>query len=246
MAPAAAWYENPDILPSEKLAHLRSLGRGVSGGKQAGLLEGVSVCTSCDRCTVNCPAGINLAELWCSALARLTDEAPPEPTQAGPLGFAPMLLANPREAAFLSRHAARLQKALCPPAETNEPLEATSGDREARDRLSAAALSGTFSRCYNCEQCTNACPVVEEARDAAEDLGLTPSQIMRAVGLGLPGPARRAPMLWKCLTCYRCQEVCPSDVAVADVLTELRNQAARETGKSAPGPKAPETTGARP
>jgi heterodisulfide reductase subunit C len=32
-------------------------------------------------------------------------------------------------------------------------------------------------------------------------------------------------MLWDCVTCYQCQEHCPQQVKVTDILYELKNMA---------------------
>jgi len=242
MAPAAAWYQNPNILPADKLAALKKLSRGkaLSGGEQARLLEGVAVCTECSRCTVNCPAGINLKDLWECFLAKLADEAPPEAALAGPLGFLAVAGrggGKPRDADLLSRHARRLSSALFPerpPVDPDMPLEIVP-DRGFRESMADSPLSGTFSKCFTCEMCTNACPAVAEAADVEEELGLAPAQVIRCVALGRSVEARTAPMLHKCLTCYRCQEVCPSGVRVTDILGGLKNQAAAAVRRGSTG-----------
>jgi len=37
-----------------------------------------------------------------------------------------------------------------------------------------------------------------------------------------------ARMIWDCLTCYQCQENCPQQVEVCDLLYDLKNMAAQE------------------
>jgi heterodisulfide reductase subunit C len=58
-----------------------------------------------------------------------------------------------------------------------------------------------------------------------EELGLLPHQIMCSLGLGLTETAMGAKMIWDCLTCYQCQEHCPQNVKVTDILYELKNMA---------------------
>jgi nitrate reductase gamma subunit len=56
------------ILPAEKLDFLKdyAFGRKLSKDSLRALNEGFYLCSNCDRCTVVCPAGINLRELWLS------------------------------------------------------------------------------------------------------------------------------------------------------------------------------------
>jgi len=61
-------------------------------------------------------------------------------------------------------------------------------------------------------------------------LGLLPHQIMGCLGLGLTQMAAGARMIWDCLTCYKCQENCPQEVEVCDLLFDLKNAAAQERG----------------
>ncbi len=81
----------------------------------------------------------------------------------------------------------------------------------------------TFWACVQCTTCTSVCPVVAASDDPRGDLDLTPQQIMNLMRLQLKDQALGCRMLWDCVTCYKCQEHCPQDVKVADILYELRN-----------------------
>jgi heterodisulfide reductase subunit C/nitrate reductase gamma subunit len=85
----------------------------------------------------------------------------------------------------------------------------------------------TFWDCVQCTTCTSVCPVVAASDDPQRDLDLTPQQIMNLMRLQLKAEAFRCRMLWDCVTWYQCQEHCPQNVKVADVLYELRNEAGR-------------------
>ena len=69
--------------------------------------------------------------------------------------------------------------------------------------------------------------MVAASDDPRRDLDLTPQQIMNLMRLQLKEQAFGCRMLWDCVTCYQCQEHCPQNVKVADVLYELRNEACR-------------------
>jgi heterodisulfide reductase subunit C len=83
----------------------------------------------------------------------------------------------------------------------------------------------TFWACVQCTTCTSVCPVVAASDDPRGDLDLTPQQIMNLLRLQLRDQTLGSRMLWDCVTCYKCQERCPQDIKVADVLYELRNLA---------------------
>ncbi|MBW2644941.1 MAG: hypothetical protein JRE23_01960 [Deltaproteobacteria bacterium] len=62
-------------------------------------------------------------------------------------------------------------------------------------------------------------------------LGLLPHQIMCCLGLGLIDMASGPRMLWDCVTCYQCQEHCPQNVRVTDLLYQLKNLAVKRFGE---------------
>ena len=65
------------------------------------------------------------------------------------------------------------------------------------------------------------CPVVAYDPDGT-DLG--PHQVMNLLRLGKKEMATASPMVWNCLTCYACQELCPQGIRITDILLELRVQ----------------------
>jgi len=71
---------NEYILPSEKMTFLKTLAKGkkLSNDKLHAIQEGVYLCTNCDRCTVVCPSGINLKELWFNVREDLIQRELPE------------------------------------------------------------------------------------------------------------------------------------------------------------------------
>jgi heterodisulfide reductase subunit C len=229
---AAAAYEawgNENILPSEKLHTLKALVRGKSlpPRELKSLLEGVYCCTSCDRCTVVCPSGINLRELWMDLKEDLVQRGIPERLILSPYSFVRGLhqALQPREGYdgpnFLARQAVAL------------PFYAGKKDGKllvlsprAPEIPVFLPEAKTFANCFVCQNCTNVCPVVAHFENPEEALGLLPHQIMTSLGLGLVDPALGNRMIWDCLTCYQCQEHCPQGVQVADLLYELKNLAA--------------------
>ena len=199
VAPSFAVLGNRNILPSEKLSFLRSV---AGGGKHStkrmyAFAEGSRICTECLRCTEICPSGIDLQELWMDSKIELVCSG-----LAGP---------NMDMRARVVSHWLRDIEGL-PDASTL--------------KLGLTANFNSFRGCVQCTTCTSVCPVVAVSEDPTRDLDLAPQQIMNLLRMGLVDQALGARMVWSCTTCYKCQEHCPQEVPVADVLYELRNIAA--------------------
>lgn len=224
--PAFDALGNDCILPSEKLQFIRELaaGKALSPSERAAIREGVYICTNCDRCTVVCPSGINLRDLWLNVREGLIQsDATGDPLMLSGFSFVrglnrPSLTtdgyANPLE---LARD--EVAKGWPSAAETDS-LNFNGGTE------SQAVLpydTETFKACYTCQNCTSVCPVVAVCDNPEETLGLLPHQIMCSLGLGLTDMACGAGMIWDCVTCYQCQEHCPQLVEVTDILYQLKN-----------------------
>jgi heterodisulfide reductase subunit C len=221
---------NRFILPSEKMAYLKKM---VSGKKLAkeqlqAIAEGVYLCTNCDRCTVHCPSGIRLKELWFNVREELLRKAPPLAPVLTPFSFARGVVV--KEYLKTDEYIMPIEKA----------AEKVAG-QSAEFIKSAAVIplnvkpdeprqlkpgGNTFSHCFSCQSCTTVCPVVGNYEEPEQVLGLLPHQIMCSLGLGLTEMASSAKMIWDCLTCYQCQENCPQQVDVCDLLYQLKNVAA--------------------
>jgi heterodisulfide reductase subunit C/nitrate reductase gamma subunit len=232
---AATVYQarrNDFILPAEKMQVLRELADGKPAGDREldALAEGVYLCTNCDRCTVVCPAGINLKELWVDVREELIHRPAPVAAVLSPYS---LLRGLKREELKAYDYMAPIDRAWSAAAggfdaviDSDEPLDLTLG--EGRERPPEDA--GSFAYCFGCRTCTTVCPVVAAYDDPGEVLGLLPHQIMCAMGLGLSELASGARMIWDCVTCYQCQEHCPQKVCVTDVLYQLKNMAAERAG----------------
>jgi len=222
---------NEFILPSEKMTFLKTLAKGkdLSDEKLSAIQEGVYLCTNCDRCTVVCPSGINLKELWFNVREDLIRRGYPEPLTLSPYSFY----------RGLNREQITADDYRKPIDEANRSV---AGDFEqAMDRSTPISLSDrgkdiltqlpgtdTFSYCFGCQNCTTVCPVVNSFDNPGEVLGLLPHQIMNCLGLGLTDLATGPRMLWDCVTCYQCQEHCPQNVEVTDILFQLKNLAVKK------------------
>jgi len=75
-----------------------------------------------------------------------------------------------------------------------------------------------ISACYQCERCTNACPV-------SQYMDIKPHQVIRHVQLGWREQLLGSSTIWVCLSCEMCSTHCPNEVTVSAVISHLRNLA---------------------
>jgi len=240
-SPAFDALGNDCILPSEKLQTIRKLAAGPMASKKAlspserqALREGVYICTNCDRCTVVCPSGINLRDLWLNVREGLIQsDAMGEPLMLSGFSFVrglnqpsltPEGYAKPLELA-------RSEVAKGWPSAAETDSLSFNGDTKSRAVLPYD--TETFRACFSCQNCTTVCPVVAVCEKPEETLGLLPHQIMCSLGLGLTDMACGAGMIWDCVTCYQCQEHCPQLVEVTDILYQLKNIAIKDSRQGA-------------
>jgi len=77
-------------------------------------------------------------------------------------------------------------------------------------------LSGhTVSACYQCQKCTNGCPVTFA-------MDLVPDKLIRAIHLGLKEEVLRCNTIWVCASCETCTARCPNGIDIAHIMDTLR------------------------
>jgi len=224
---------NVNILPSEKIASIRALvsGKELSEKELLSLQEGLYLCTNCYRCTVVCPVGINLQDLWFNVREALLKRGHPELLTLSPFSLYRGLKSNLIEEDDYKESLQLAIKAISEQCNSTyvqkNPIDLTQTDRAFKKDLGTSIQGDSFSYCFRCMTCSNACPVVRNYDSPREVLGLLPHQIIHAVILGMPEMVYQSNMLWTCLGCYQCQESCPQGVRVTDVLYEIKNLAIR-------------------
>ena len=208
--------ENPQVLPHVKLDTLKRLaGSGILDPVTlTRLRSGNDDCTCCGLCADICPSGIDLVRLW-KAADHVLDRmgCPDNYTTAMETPFH-------RWGGAKGTLGAGSNPATSNPARSNPSGSAGSGEADSSGiLLGLMKRAEAFEHCVQCTLCTNACPVV--AHDLEKnDLG--PHQIMNMLRLGQQQMASGSRMVWHCLTCYMCQEICPQSIRVADIMLELR------------------------
>jgi len=222
---------NVNILPSEKISSLQALaaGRELGSGELRTIQQGLFLCTNCNRCTLVCPVGIRLREMWGAARERLLLNSLPEPLLLSPFSLSRGLTLGVggdteyRKPVDLVKNAVTGGSRHGAGHDLAAPL--SFGPKALLSSLRASIQANSFSRCHACMTCSNACPVVRNYRNPREILGLLPHQLMYAIGRRQWDLIFGATMLWDCLGCYQCQENCPQNVEVADILYELKSVA---------------------
>ncbi|MBT8371603.1 MAG: 4Fe-4S dicluster domain-containing protein, partial [Deltaproteobacteria bacterium] len=225
---------NEYILPSEKMTYLKKMvsGSRLDNGQMKAVREGVYLCTNCDRCTVRCPSGIRLKELWYTVREELIASGPPLSSVLTPFSFARGLVVQPKlKSDDYDLPLASAQQAVAGHfTDLMNPNAAIPLNAQSSTDRRPMLHDNTFSHCFSCQSCTTVCPVVGNYDHPEQVVGLLPHQIMGCLGLGLTEMAAGAKMIWDCLTCYKCQENCPQQVEVCDLLFDLKNVAASGRG----------------
>jgi heterodisulfide reductase subunit C len=76
--------------------------------------------------------------------------------------------------------------------------------------------------CYACGTCSASCPI------RAIDEEFNPRRIIRLAVLGLKDEVLQSEFIWLCTGCFICQERCPQDVRITDLMMAFRNVATEE------------------
>lgn len=79
-----------------------------------------------------------------------------------------------------------------------------------------------ITACYQCERCTNACPV-------STYMDIKPHQVIRHIQLGWREALMHSSTIWVCLSCEMCTTYCPNEVGVAETIIHLRSMAAHSS-----------------
>jgi heterodisulfide reductase subunit C len=84
-----------------------------------------------------------------------------------------------------------------------------------------AAGGENVSTCFQCEKCTNGCPLYAW-------MDIPPHRMMRCIQLGLKDEALRSNTIWVCASCETCTARCPNSIDIAHVMDTLRQMSQRE------------------
>jgi len=82
------------------------------------------------------------------------------------------------------------------------------------------------SACYQCEKCTNGCPVTFA-------MDVVPNKLIRAIHFGLKDEVLRSNTIWVCASCETCTTRCPNNIDIAHIMDTLRQMSLHEGIKPA-------------
>jgi heterodisulfide reductase subunit C len=104
----------------------------------------------------------------------------------------------------------------------NEKIIVEDLDPGFRDEIASLPGGENITRCFACGTCAAGCPVthVDEEYNCRK--------IIRQVLFGMREKVLTSPLIWFCLTCYRCTARCPQEVNFADVMKAIRYLAVKE------------------
>ena len=95
-------------------------------------------------------------------------------------------------------------------------------DPKFKDEVAKVPGGQNMMRCFQCGTCNVGCPV----REIEEKYN--PRKIIRMAVLGMRERVLSSDFIWLCSECYTCQERCPQDVRIHDVMNALKNLAVKE------------------
>jgi heterodisulfide reductase subunit C len=204
----------------------------------AAIQQGIYLCTNCDRCTVACPAGINLRDMWFDVREEMIQRGDAVDLVLTPFSYFRGLNMDKFDFEPFEKPVVKARKKVTAPYkllhQSDDIIPLTSANQVFKENAGLSDRASTYTFCFACENCSTVCPVVGNYESPIEELDLLPHQIMRSMGFGIKDLAMGSRMLWYCLTCYQCQEHCPQGVKVTDILYELKNLSAKEVVPSQP------------
>jgi heterodisulfide reductase subunit B len=107
-------------------------------------------------------------------------------------------------------------------------LDAWSARLDYRERLATSFEVALLDKCDGCRACADDCPVCKV------DPSFVPNELIaELLREGFDGVVAD-PQVWKCLECYTCQELCPSDIGMAETFRKLK-ELALESGAAPDG-----------
>ncbi len=95
-------------------------------------------------------------------------------------------------------------------------------DPRFKDEVSEIPGGQNIKRCFQCGTCTAGCPV----REVEEKYN--PRKIIWMIILGMKDMVLSNDFIWLCSECDTCQERCPQDVRIPDVMNAVKNLLVKE------------------
>jgi heterodisulfide reductase subunit C2 len=84
-------------------------------------------------------------------------------------------------------------------------------------RRAAADGQVDLFACYQCEKCSNGCPVTFA-------MDIMPHQLIRMVQLGLTEEVLQSKTIWVCSSCETCYTRCPNEIDIPKLMDDLKQE----------------------
>jgi heterodisulfide reductase subunit C len=110
-----------------------------------------------------------------------------------------------REAGRQQMATANIGQVVMPAASFRREIESRSGQK--------------VSACFQCEKCSNGCPVTFA-------MDIAPHRLIRSVQLGLKDEVLASDTIWLCASCETCTTRCPNGIDIAHIMDSLRQMSA--------------------
>jgi len=108
------------------------------------------------------------------------------------------------------------------------PLRVSDLDPKFRSEVTSHKEAVGLNACFSCGTCTAGCSISEVCPD------YSPKKVAKMVKLGMKQEVLSSPFIWYCTTCRNCEQHCPQNVQFYNILTVLKNMAAKDGYAPAP------------
>ena len=102
-----------------------------------------------------------------------------------------------------------------------QPINPNPASRNQIEELSGEKISA----CFQCEKCTNGCPLTFA-------MDILPHRLMHGLSLGQVDEVLDSDAIWVCASCETCTTRCPNEIDIAHVMDTLRQMSLRRGVKS--------------
>ena len=103
----------------------------------------------------------------------------------------------------------------------SQQIQASECKGELAKLVSELAPDGNLNLCLTCGTCASGCP-------ATGLMDMDPRKLIRMAVLGLDEELDKHPWVWVCTMCKRCQEACPMNINIPELVYFLRSRWPRE------------------
>ncbi|MBN1188991.1 MAG: 4Fe-4S dicluster domain-containing protein [Dehalococcoidales bacterium] len=111
------------------------------------------------------------------------------------------------------------------------PVKPETGNRILKAREIEELSGEKISTCYQCEKCTNGCPMTFA-------MDILPHRAIHSIQLGLADEVLDSDTIWVCASCETCTARCPNEIDIAHVMDTLRqisiSRGVKKTQKQSP------------